>query len=113
MDCLFCKIAHGQIPAKLIHEDETVVAFADINPQAPVHLLVVPKQHITTINDLNQSNQDVISHMILTATQLAKSQNLSEKGYRLVLNCNSEGGQAVYHIHCHLLGGRQMSWPPG
>ena len=113
MDCLFCKIAHGEIPAKLLYQDDLVVAFSDINPQAPVHLLVVPRQHISTINELNQANSALIGHMALVATQLAKSAEIHENGYRLVMNCNSAGGQAVFHIHCHLLGGRQMTWPPG
>ena len=113
MDCLFCKIAKGEIPAKLLYQDDKVVVFADINPQAPTHLLVVPKQHISTINEVNQANSALIGHMVQIATQLAKEANLDEKGYRVVMNCNSDGGQAVYHIHCHLLGGRQMNWPPG
>ncbi|MDX2164827.1 MAG: histidine triad nucleotide-binding protein [Gammaproteobacteria bacterium] len=113
MDCLFCKIAKGEIPAKLLYQDDKVVAFADINPQAPTHLLIVPRQHISTINELDQANSALAGHMVHVATQLAKEVNIDEKGYRLVMNCNSEGGQAVYHIHCHLLGGRQMNWPPG
>lgn len=113
MDCLFCKIALGEIPAKLLYQDEYVIAFADINPQAPTHLLVVPKQHISTINEVNQANSALIGHMVQVATQLAKDAKIHENGYRVVMNCNSAGGQAVYHIHCHLLGGRQMSWPPG
>jgi histidine triad (HIT) family protein len=113
MDCLFCKIACGEIPAKLIYEDDKVVAFADINPQAPIHTLIVPHQHISTINELNESNSALIGHMAKVAAQLAKEAEIHENGYRLVMNCNSDGGQAVYHIHCHLLGGRQMSWPPG
>jgi len=113
MDCLFCKIACGEIPAKLLYQDDQVVAFADINPQAPVHVLVIPRQHISTINELNQANSALVGHMAWVATRLAKDANIDEKGYRLVMNCNSGGGQEVYHIHCHLLGGRQMTWPPG
>ena len=113
MDCLFCKIAKGEIPAKLLFQDNKVVAFADINPQAPTHLLVVPHQHISTINELDQANSALVGHMIQVATQLAKEAGIDEAGYRVVMNCNSGGGQAVYHIHCHLLGGRQMNWPPG
>lgn len=113
MDCLFCKIAEGQIPAKIHYQDEKVVAFADIAPQAPVHLLVIPRQHISTINELDESHSPLIGHMVNVATQLAKDANIAEAGYRVVMNCNAGGGQAVYHIHCHMLGGRQMAWPPG
>jgi histidine triad (HIT) family protein len=113
MDCLFCKIARGEIPATLHYQDDKVVAFSDINPQAPVHLLIVPHQHISTINEVNEANSLLVGHMVMVATQLAKELKIHENGYRLVMNCNSDGGQAVYHIHCHLLGGRQMSWPPG
>ena len=113
MDCLFCKIVVGQVPAKFMYQDEQVVVFQDINPQAPTHLLIVPRTHISTINELNQTNSAVVGHMIQVATQLAKEAKIAEAGYRVVMNCNSGGGQAVYHIHCHLLGGRQMNWPPG
>ncbi len=113
MDCLFCKIARGEIPPKLQYQDEKVVAFADINPQAPIHFLIVPKQHISTINELNDANSALVGHMIRVATQLAKDLTIDAEGYRVVMNCNAGGGQAVYHIHCHLLGGRQMTWPPG
>ncbi|HEV2614077.1 MAG TPA: histidine triad nucleotide-binding protein [Gammaproteobacteria bacterium] len=113
MDCLFCKIVRGEIPAKLLYQDDYVVAFADLHPQAPTHLLVVPREHISTINEVNQANSALVGHMIWAATRLAKEAKLDEPGYRVVMNCNADGGQAVYHIHCHLLGGRQMTWPPG
>jgi histidine triad (HIT) family protein len=108
-NCLFCKIANKQIPAELVYEDDQVMAFKDISPQAPVHQLVIPKQHITTLNDLNLDHRDLVGHMVLTATQLAAEQNLSTTGFRLIMNCNQDGGQTIYHIHLHLLGGRQLT----
>ena len=111
--CLFCKIANGELGTKLVHQDEQVVAFHDIKPQAPQHILIIPRQHIATINDLNTEQQPLVGHMLGVAQQLAAEYNLSDAGYRLVFNCNAQGGQEVYHIHLHLLGGRQMQWPPG
>ena len=108
-NCLFCKIANKQIPAELVYEDDQVMAFKDISPQAPVHQLVIPKQHITTLNDLNLDHRDLVGHMVLTATQLAAEQDLSTPGFRLIMNCNQDGGQTIYHIHLHLLGGRQLT----
>lgn len=113
MDCIFCKIASKAIPSTLIYEDEQIVAFHDNDPQAPTHILIVPHQHIATINELDKGDSALIGHMILTATKLAKDLSLAEDGYRLVWNCNRQGGQAVFHIHLHLLGGRSMHWPPG
>lgn len=113
MDCLFCKIASGDIPANLVYEDDVVVAFDDINPQAPHHKLIIPRQHIATVNDITEDNKHLVAHMLQSATQLAKKLGLAEDGYRLVFNCNAKGGQVVFHIHLHLLGGRQMTWPPG
>jgi histidine triad (HIT) family protein len=112
-DCLFCKIVNKQIPSEIVFENEKVLAFKDIDPQAPVHILIIPKVHITTINDLEESHKELVAEIFLTAKNLAKEMNIAEDGYRTVLNCNKEGGQAVYHIHLHLLGGRQMNWPPG
>lgn len=112
-DCLFCRIARKEIPAKLAFESDTVLAFDDINPQAPVHTLIIPKQHIATINDLTTTEQSLIGDLFLTAKQLAAEAGIAENGYRTVFNCNTGGGQEVYHIHLHLLGGRQMTWPPG
>lgn len=112
-DCLFCKIAAKQIPAKVVFEDEKVLAFRDINPQAPAHLLVIPKQHLSTLNDLREDHAQLVGHMVLAAQRLAQSEGLAEDGYRLVMNCNENGGQTVFHIHLHLLGGRGMHWPPG
>ena len=113
MDCLFCKILAGEIPADIVYEDDHVVAFRDVNPQAPTHILVIPRRHIATLNDLSQEDGALISHICLTATQLAAEQGIADDGYRLVCNCNAQGGQAVYHIHLHLCGGRAMHWPPG
>nr|WP_211315221.1 histidine triad nucleotide-binding protein [Photobacterium lipolyticum] len=113
MDCIFCKIANKEIPANLVYEDDQIVAFPDNDPQAPTHILIIPRQHIDTINQLDIDKSALISHMVLTATQLAKDLALADDGYRLVWNCNRQGGQAVFHIHLHLLGGRTMHWPPG
>jgi len=112
MDCLFCKIAAGEIPATVLFEDTEVIAFRDVNPQAPTHLLVIPKKHIATIDDTDTKDEQLLGKMILTAKKLAKTEGLGE-GYRLVFNVNPGGGQMVYHIHLHVLGGRQMVWPPG
>lgn len=112
MDCIFCKIAQGKM-GELIYQDEQVVAFNDIMPQAPHHVLVVPKKHIATINDATAQDENLLGHMIFVAQEIAKKRGLSQDGYRLVFNCNQHGGQAVYHIHLHLLAGRQMHWPPG
>jgi len=112
-DCLFCKIVEKQIPAEIVYENDKVLAFKDIDPKAPVHILIIPKEHITTLNDMKEKHTEVMGQIILVAKSLAKEFGIDEKGYRTVFNCNKEGGQAVYHIHLHLLGGRQMSWPPG
>lgn len=112
MACLFCKIASGE-GTELIYADDQVVAFHDIDPQAPLHVLVIPRRHISTINDSASHDETLLGHMIFIATQLAEKNNIAENGYRLILNCNRGGGQAVFHIHLHLLGGRQMRWPPG
>lgn len=113
MDCLFCKIAQREIASKVLFEDPEIIAIQDINPQAPTHILILPKKHITTINDTDSSDEQLLGRMILTGKKLAQAQQISEGGYRLVFNVNSDGGQAVYHIHLHVLGGRQMTWPPG
>ena len=113
MDCLFCKIADKTIPADIVYEDDRVVAFRDVAPQAPTHILVIPRQHISTLNDLNENNKELIGHIIYVAKTIAAAEGLAEDGYRVTMNCNSHGGQTVFHIHLHLLGGRQMQWPPG
>lgn len=113
MECLFCKIANKQIPANLVFENEEMLAFKDINPQAPVHLLIVPKRHYSTLNDLAEADAPLVGRVILQAQKLAAAEGIAEGGYRTVFNCNADGGQTVYHIHLHLLGGRKLSWPPG
>ena len=113
MSCLFCKIAAGEIPATVVLEDKEIMVFRDIKPQAPTHLLVIPKQHIATIDDADSKDEQLLGRMILTAKKIAKLEGLTEAGYRLVFNVNSGGGQVVYHIHLHIIGGRQMMWPPG
>lgn len=113
MDCLFCKIAKKEIPTDLIYEDEKVIAFNDLYPKAPHHKLIVPIKHIATLNDIAVDDEKLVGHMLLVAKQLAAKLNLAENGYRVVMNCNADGGQAIYHIHLHLLGGRKMLWPPG
>lgn len=111
--CLFCRIVNKQIPGKIIYEDELVVAFEDIQPQAPVHTLIVPKEHLATLLVVGEENKDILSHLILVARNIAKSKGIAETGFRLVINNNPKGGQTIYHLHLHLLGGRQMHWPPG
>ena len=112
MSCIFCKIASGEIPATKIYEDDKVVAFNDLEPQAPVHVLIIPKKHIESASFIDSNNSMVIGHIFEVAAKLAKQLNL-ENGYRIVNNCGVDGGQTVMHIHFHLLGGRQMGWPAG
>ena len=112
-DCLFCKIISGEIPTDLVYEDKNKVAFRDINPQAPTHILIIPREHIETLNDINQSHGELLGAMQLTASYLAKEEEIYEEGYRTVFNCNRAAGQTVFHIHLHLLGGRSLVWPPG
>ncbi|MCW8886713.1 MAG: histidine triad nucleotide-binding protein [Motiliproteus sp.] len=111
-DCLFCKINAKEIPADALYEDDQVLAFRDISPQAPHHFLVIPKKHISTINDIAEEDCQIVGHMQLTAAKLAKQLGFSQQGYRTVMNCNQHGGQTVYHIHLHVLGGKPMGWPP-
>ncbi|GMQ88935.1 MAG: histidine triad nucleotide-binding protein [Gammaproteobacteria bacterium] len=112
-DCLFCKMVSGDITPDTVYEDEDVLAFRDVNPQAPVHVLVVPKQHVPTINDLDADNSVLVGKMMMAAARIAQQEGFAEQGYRTVMNCNDYGGQTVFHIHLHLLGGRVMGWPPG
>ncbi len=112
-DELFLKIINREIPAEIVYETDEVLAFRDINPQAPVHVLIIPKEPIATIDDLEAGHAELVGKLILTAAEIARENGLSEDGYRLVMNCKKAGGQMVYHIHLHLLGGRQMTWPPG
>lgn len=113
MHCLFCKIVKGEIPATILFEDAHVMAFRDISPQAPTHCLIIPKRHIATINDIMPDDAQLLGQMILTAKKIASDEGIIDSGYRLVFNTNDNGGQTVHHIHLHLLGGRQMTWPPG
>ena len=108
-DCLFCKISNGDIPTDFVYQDDQVLAFRDINPQAPTHILIIPKKHISTINEVELADQMLVGHLVMTAQKLAKEQGIAESGFRLVMNCNQEGGQTVYHIHMHLMGGRQLT----
>ena len=113
MDCIFCKIADGTIPANIVYENETVIAFRDLQPQAPDHILIIPKKHIPTINDFAAEDWAIFAAMGSAAKEVAGAISVAEKGYRLVINCNNEGGQTVFHTHMHFLSGRQMTWPPG
>lgn len=112
-DCLFCKMVSGSIKPSTVYEDSDVLAFNDINPQAPVHVLVVPKQHIATLNDLDADHIELTGKLVRTAAHIARETGIAEPGYRLVMNCNADAGQSVFHVHVHLLGGRHMRWPPG
>ena len=110
-DCLFCKMIAGEIKSDVVYEDESILAFRDVNPQAPIHILIIPKVHVETLNDLDDSV--LAGKLLQTAIKLAEREGLAKEGYRTVLNCNKKGGQEVFHLHMHLLGGRQMLWPPG
>ncbi|MGA9333395.1 MAG: histidine triad nucleotide-binding protein [Rudaea sp.] len=112
-DTLFSKIIRREIPADIVYEDDDVLAFRDINPQAPVHVLFIPKKPIATINDASEADAALIGTLVLRASEWAKQHGFAQDGYRCVLNCNEHGGQTVFHLHLHLLGGRQMNWPPG
>jgi histidine triad (HIT) family protein len=112
-DCLFCKIIGGQIPGQFVHQDEQLVAVRDINPQAPLHALVIPRKHIATVNDLSPEDDALVGAMHRAAAALAKQHGYADRGYRTVFNCNREAGQTVFHIHLHVLAGRGLTWPPG
>jgi histidine triad (HIT) family protein len=112
-DCLFCKIIAGEIPADIVYETETTIAFRDINPQAPTHILIIPRSHIATINDIREEEHELVGSLFTTARDVARQEGLSEAGYRVVMNCGEGAGQTVFHIHLHLLGGRGLNWPPG
>jgi len=113
MDCLFCRIAEKKIPARIIHEDELAVAFEDVNPQAPVHFLVIPKKHIATLLDFGAEDDALMGHLYRLAAKLAAQKGIAQSGFRTLVNCNRDAGQSVFHIHLHVLGGRAMAWPPG
>jgi histidine triad (HIT) family protein len=112
-DCLFCKIVAGEIPADRVYEDEHVVGFRDINPQAPTHVLLIPKRHVATLNDAGESDREALGALLLAARAVAADEGLAESGYRLVVNTMKDAGQVVFHVHLHLLGGRGFGWPPG
>ena len=112
-DCLFCKIVEGSIPADVVYQDDDVIAFQDINPQAPLHVLVIPRQHIATLNDLAPEHDHLVGSMLRAASAIANQHGFGERGFRTVVNCNREAGQTVFHIHLHLLAGRGLTWPPG
>ena len=112
-DCLFCKIIAGEIPGSVVYQDDHVVAIKDINPQAPTHILVLPRRHISTLNDLGPGDDAIVGEMTRRAAALARERGHADGGYRTVFNCNADAGQTVFHIHLHLLGGRRFGWPPG
>ena len=112
-DCLFCKLAAGEIPATVVYEDQRVVAFKDINPQAPLHVLLIPRRHISTLNDLASGDDEIVGELARRAAAIAREQGYAERGYRVTFNCNADAGQTVFHIHMHLLAGRKLGWPPG
>ncbi len=112
-DCLFCKFVAGEIQPDVVYEDDEVLAFRDVNPQAPVHILVIPKRHIATLNDLQGEDAELVGRLYLAAQKVAEQEGIAEAGYRTLINCNALAGQTVFHIHLHLLGGRRMTWPPG
>jgi len=113
MPCLFCEIAGGRIPAKVAYQDDTVLAFHDINPQGPTHILVIPRRHITSLMDLTEEDDVLVGNLVRRARDLAKQTGLGERGFRLVFNAGEDAGYSVYHVHLHLVGGRRLSWPPG
>jgi histidine triad (HIT) family protein len=112
-DCLFCRIIAGQIPGTILHKDERLVVLKDINPQAPMHVLVVPRRHVATLNDLTANDDALVGEMMRRAATMAQENGYAERGYRTVFNCNADAGQTVFHIHLHVLGGRRFTWPPG
>jgi histidine triad (HIT) family protein len=112
-DCIFCKIAAGEVPANKVHEDDRLVAFRDISPQAPTHLVLIPRKHVASLNELSEADDSIVGHLVRVAGDLARRERIAERGYRLVANCGPEAGQSVDHVHFHLLGGRSLRWPPG
>ena len=113
MDCIFCKIINNEIPSNKIYEDDKVLAFHDINKEAPIHFLVIPKEHIASVNEINSKNSEIISHIFVIINKIVKDLGIDESGYRIVNNCGKDGGQTVNHIHFHVLGQRDLKWPPG
>ena len=113
MECIFCNILQGKVPSKQVYRDANYYAFEDINPQSPVHILIVPVKHIPTVNDLTEKDKDLMGELFLIAKKIAREKGIAESGYRLVLNCQKDAGQVIFHIHLHIIGGRVMKWPPG
>lgn len=113
MSCIFCRIANKEIPAKVVYEDDRVFAFHDINPQAPYHILVIPKKHLSTLLEISEEDKDLIGHIYMTINKIAQDLGFAERGFRVVVNCKEEAGQTVFHVHFHVLAGRPMDWPPG
>jgi histidine triad (HIT) family protein len=113
MDCIFCKIVSGEIPSQKVYEDDKVVAFKDISPVAPVHILIIPREHIASAMELNDNSANIVGHIFLVAKKIAKNLRIDSTGFRIVNNCGKDGGQTVNHLHFHLIGGRDMQWPPG
>jgi histidine triad (HIT) family protein len=111
--CIFCSIVKKEIPASIVYEDDLSIGFKDINPQAPIHILIIPKKHLRTVTESTENDKELLGHLIYVANKIAKDLSISDMGFRLVLNCGSKSGQMVWHIHIHLLGGRYMAWPPG
>jgi histidine triad (HIT) family protein len=112
-DCIFCKIISGEIPSKIVYQDDRILAFDDITPQAPVHVLIIPKDHFSSLNEVPENRAGILSHILVKARDIAEIKGIRESGYRLVLNTAKDSGQEIFHIHFHLLGGRRMTWPPG
>lgn len=112
-DCVFCRIVNHTLPSKIVHEDELVLAFEDVNPQAPVHVLIIPKRHVRSVEELGKADSGLLGHLVLTCSKVAREKGIAQSGYRLVANTGFDGGQTVFHLHLHLLGGRRMTWPPG
>lgn len=113
MECIFCKIVNGTSSANIIYQDKKIIAFDDLYPKAPQHKLIIPRKHIATLNDLSLEDENLLSHMVLIAKKLAADLGIAQKGYRVLINCNEDGGQVVYHLHLHLCGGKPLHWPPG
>lgn len=113
MNCIFCKIINKEIPSGMVYSDKDIVAFNDINPQAPVHIVIIPRKHIERLSEITEGDSGLMGRLVFVAKKIAQEKNIAESGYRLVFNCNKDAGQAVFHIHLHLLGGRKFSWPPG
>lgn len=112
-NCLFCRILNKEIPSKIVYEDDSAIAFEDIKPQAPTHILIIPRAHIEKVSDLSEEDSGLMAHLILVAKKIARERGVAESGYRIVINCNKNAAQEVFHLHVHLLGGRIFSWPPG